>query len=255
MSITLSEEGVAHWTEVVSELYRYVGMLRYHCEQGLPKWIFDELHSIQEVSYRYSDEQAPEELVETIADELAPHYRLPADRLLDGTMLLFQYDPDAIQNLVDSYFTPENARLDLASSTFGRSSEYESLDQVADEQNYVVLDAAASDESGIIPIFDPSNASPPSKEPIFGTYYWCQALPQKLLQEWTDLSKPQLPPPDSMLTLPPQNRFVPSRFDLKPLPPSDCDHPLVNCAIKLQITVGKQKVCRLNDEYMLFNCL
>ena len=230
-------------------------MLRYHCEQGLPKWIFDELHSIQEVSYRYSDEQAPEELVETIADELAPHYRLPADRLLDGTMLLFEYDPDAIQNLVDSYFTPENARLDLASSTFGRSSEYESLDQVADEQNYVVLDAAASDESGIIPIFDPSNASPPSKEPIFGTYYWCQALPQKLLQEWTDLSKPQLPPPDSMLTLPPQNRFVPSRFDLKPLPPSDCDHPLVNCAIKLQITVGKQKVCRLNDEYMLFNCL
>ena len=72
-------------------------MLRYHCEHGLPKWIFNELQSIQEVSYRYDDEQDPVDFVENLADELAPAHPLPADRLLDGTSLLFEYKPEQIK--------------------------------------------------------------------------------------------------------------------------------------------------------------
>lgn len=72
-------------------------MLRYHCANGLPDWIFEELRSIQEVSYRYDDEQSPEDLVESLADELAPCHPLPADRLLDGTSLLFEYEPEKIK--------------------------------------------------------------------------------------------------------------------------------------------------------------
>ena len=232
-----------HWAEVVSELYQYVGMLRYYCQQELPKWIFDELQSIQEVSHRYSDEQAPEDLVETLAEELAPHFQTPPDRLLDGTALLFDYDPETIRNLVDTYFTPENARLDISSSMFGRSSDYDSIESESfDKDRLVLLDPAGFDDAGKLRLFDPVNAGPPSTEPIFGTRYWCQSLPESLLQEWSDLSKPQLPPPDSMLALPPQNPYVPARFDLKPLPPSDCHHPLLNCSIKLQISVGKKKV-------------
>ena len=86
-----------HWASIVSELYQYVGMLRHYCRQGLPQWIYEELRSIQEVSHRYCDEQSPEDLVETLAQELAPHYNLPSDRLLDGSALLFDYDPDTIQ--------------------------------------------------------------------------------------------------------------------------------------------------------------
>lgn len=72
-------------------------MLRYHCQQGLPRWIFEELESIHEVAHRYSDEQSPEDLVETLAEELAPHFCTPPERLLDGTALFFEYDPSAIQ--------------------------------------------------------------------------------------------------------------------------------------------------------------
>lgn len=97
VSFSLSEEGVANWREVISMLYQYVGMLRYHCRQGLPHWIYEELRSIQEISYRFDDEQSPEELVESLADELAPAHPLPADRLLDGTSLLFEYEPERIQ--------------------------------------------------------------------------------------------------------------------------------------------------------------
>lgn len=72
-------------------------MLRHHCREGLPMWIFEELRSIQEISYRYDDEQSPEDLVESLADELAPAHPLPPERLLDGTSLLFEYDPESIQ--------------------------------------------------------------------------------------------------------------------------------------------------------------
>jgi secreted Zn-dependent insulinase-like peptidase len=78
-------------------VYQYVGMLRYHCEHGLPTWIYDELRSIQEVAHRYDDEQSPEDLVETLAEELAPEHVLPPERLLDGTSLLFEYDPAAMK--------------------------------------------------------------------------------------------------------------------------------------------------------------
>jgi secreted Zn-dependent insulinase-like peptidase len=99
VSLTLSEEGVAHWPEIVSEVYQYVGMLRHYCHQpqGLPLWIYDELRSIHEVAHRYGDEQSPEDLVESLAEELAPAYNLPPERLLDGNELLFEYDPEKIK--------------------------------------------------------------------------------------------------------------------------------------------------------------
>jgi secreted Zn-dependent insulinase-like peptidase len=84
-------------------------MLRYHCQEGLPKWIFDELRSIQEVSHKYGDELSPEDLVETLAEELAPEYNLPPERLLDGTSLMFDYDPEAIK--VSRRTTEENERI------------------------------------------------------------------------------------------------------------------------------------------------
>jgi nardilysin len=231
VSITLSEEGVANWRQVVAELYRYVGMLRYHCEDGLPKWIFEELKSIQEISHKYDDEPSPEDLVENLAESMAPEYNLPAERLLDGDALLFEYEPAAIQDLVNNFFTPHNARLDMASTKFGRSADYESIESFVPKECLTPSDG----------FFEPSSSPPPQEEPIFGTRYWCQSLSDLLLQEWADLSQPQLPPPESKLSIPQKNSFVPSNFALKPLPPADCDHPLLNCSIKLQITVGKRK--------------
>lgn len=232
VSFALSEEGIVNWREVVAMLYQYIGMLRYHCRQGLPMWIYDELRSIQEVSYRYDDEQSPEDLVESLADELAPAHPLPADRLLDGTSLLFEYEPEKVQHLLDTYFNPANARIDITSTMLGRSSDYEAHEAASKAETI-----PASDD-----FFDPTKGPPPCQEPIFGTYYWCQALSGGQLEHWANLSQPQLPPADLMLTLPPQNHFIPTSFSLKELPPTDCDHPLLNCSIKLQVAVGKKKV-------------
>ena len=197
-------------------------------------WIYDELRSIHEISYRYDDESSPEDLVECLADELAPTHPLPADRLLDGSLLLFEYEPEKIQALLDTYFKPENSRIDLSSTLLGRSEDYE-----ATEPALGGGPMAPSDE-----LFDPTKGSPPPfREPFFGTFYWYQTLSDDQILEWSKLAEPQLPSAESMLTLPPRNHFVPQDFVLKELPAEDCDHPLLNCSIKLQTSVGKRKVC------------
>ncbi|KAI2493160.1 metalloendopeptidase [Fragilaria crotonensis] len=117
VSCSLSEEGMNHWQDVVQEVFAYIGMLRYLCENGqLPEWIHEELKLTHAVSYQYSDEENPQEFVERIADRLAPHFNTPADRLLDCRDLFFDYDEGAIKDLLDNHLTPSNTRIDLMSS-------------------------------------------------------------------------------------------------------------------------------------------
>ena len=119
------------------------------------------------------------------------------------------------------------------STTFGRAADFD--------------DAVNSSEPGedLPPSvkFDQSKAGPPRKEPWFGTYYWIENLDPAVVQKWADLAAPQMPSEESMLSLPPKNPFVPTQFDIKPTPPDDTDHPLLNCSLKLCVTLGKQKVC------------
>lgn len=77
------------------EAYRYIGMLRYYASspEGLPEWIHEELRSIHELSYRFADEQSSDDFVQELAERLAPHNCMPPERLLDGSELLFDYDP------------------------------------------------------------------------------------------------------------------------------------------------------------------
>ena len=52
---------------------------------------------------------------------------------------------------------------------------------------------------------------------------------------------PQLPSSDELLIhLPPQNTYIPTMFDLRPS--DDAEHPLLNCSVKVCVTVGKMKL-------------
>jgi nardilysin len=99
VTLSLSREGVAKWRCIVTEMYRYIGMMRYYAAstEGLPEWIHEELKSIHELAYRYGDEVSSEDFVQELAEELAPHMCLPPERLLDGSELLFGYDPEEVK--------------------------------------------------------------------------------------------------------------------------------------------------------------
>lgn len=242
--VVLSEEGLSEWRSVVTAVYQYIGMLRMYAATSWPEWIYEELRRINEVSYLYTDELSPSDVVECISEDMAPHYGLPPDRLLDGSSLLFEFNAGIIKDLLDTCFTPENARIDLTSSSFGRSADYKNMSKSAPSnetdsvstttiQNLIIL-KESSDGS-----FDPAIAGPPQMEPMFGTLFWCHALPSEWIQEWANLAQPQQP--SLPISLPPQNPFVPTKFDLKPLPENDAHHPLLNSSLKLCISVGKTK--------------
>lgn len=234
MSFALSKEGLEHWRDMVAAVYEYIGMLRFKSEHGWPEWIFDELRSIHEVSYRYGDEASPEDIVEAMTESMAPHYRLPPERLLDGPHLLFGFDAAAISSLLDC-MTPQNARIDLTSSSFGRPADF-GVVIAEDSTDTLVTDLQIADE---MELFDASVAGPPQIEPMFGTFFWCSDVPSDWIVDWCSLARPQ--EPTLRIGLPPRNPFVPEKFDLKPLPSDDARHPLLNSSLKLCIAVGKSK--------------
>ena len=230
-TFSLSEEGMDHWEEIAEAAYIYLGMLRhYSCNGGLPEWIHDELRLAHEVAYMYGDEESPDDLVETLADSLAPHFCRPADRLLDGDDLLFEFNGEAIGDLLDNYLTPTKSRLDLMSSMFGRASDFPDDGEIDNGVDVVV-------EKGKFVV---ATAGPPKLEPMFGGRYWCRSLPDSTVERWTKAFMPNIPPNGSM-SLPPKNPFIPENLNLKALPPDDSNHPLLHASLMICIVVGKRR--------------
>ena len=83
IGFSLSEQGVSHWAEILSELYIYIGMIRHYCQskEGLPSYVYEELRAIQNVAYKFQNEAMPDELVEDIVEEMMED--LPPQRLLE----------------------------------------------------------------------------------------------------------------------------------------------------------------------------
>ena len=146
--VSLSKRGVGCWKEVVKVVFEYIGMLRHNFlkgyiddsnvkVEGLPPWIYDELKSISELSYRYANEGDVTDIVEEIAENMAPWYGLPEERFLDGDALLFDdvVNHLHVKDLLFNYFTPENLRVDFMSSLFGREADFDDY-VVLNEQEY-----------------------------------------------------------------------------------------------------------------------
>lgn len=252
ISFTLLEAGLKHWKELVEVVYHYIGMLRQQCRSGWPVWIHEELRRIYELSYRYGDEKPADEIVESLVEDMAPHLQLPTERLLDGSSLLFEFDEITVQSLLDDYLTPEKARIELTSSTFGKPSDFVhvAVDKCSTETlvSNLIIKNESMDGS-----FDVVSAGIPQIDPMFGTQFWCHRLPQLWVDRLTEVSQAGSPTID-MLRLPPCNPFVPHNFNLKQFPDDDAEHPLLNASLKLCIPVGKTKlwfpatVVRFNQE-------
>lgn len=235
VSFTLSETGVENWKSVVETVYGYIGILRKYSQEGWPSWIYEELRQTQELAYRYANEQSPDEVADSIAENMAPHYMLPPERLLDGADLLFDFEPTFLNDVLTSYLTPRKGNIYIFSSKFGKASEYEDSDENIINPLTTLPDVAAPPEPDL---FTSEGADAPNIEPMMKTRFWCHTLPSDWLDTLEATSQPK--DPTEKIRLPPQNPFVPSNLDLKPLPDTDSRHPLVNCSLKVCTIVGKK---------------
>lgn len=232
-TFNLTEKGMAEWRSIVEKVYEYIGILRYYSEKGWPEWIYEELQGIHDLAYRFQSESSPDEVVDEIVDNMAPHLMIPPERLLDGNSLLFEFRSDLVHEILEKYFTPTNCRIELTSSSYGRAADFKETDFCG---TTMIRKLTIEEDSGD---FHPSTASPPQVEPMFGTRFWCHSLQQKWLNKLASARDPK--PSGSELFLPPRNQFVPENLTLMPLPANDSRHILLNSSIKLCIVVGKTK--------------
>lgn len=235
-SFILSEDGVTKWKDVVSAIYQYIGMLQGVAKRGWPEWIHEELRDIAEMSYSFGDEEEPEDTVDSIVTEMAPHCQLPSDRLLNGSSLLFEFDEVALKNVLNC-LTPENARIDIASTLFGCYEDKELDVEIDPDSNETGIPALLFEQEPVE--FDARRAGKPLVEPMFGTLFWAYSLAEDLLGHWKSLTESH--DPSIPISLPPPNPYIPTCFDLKALPKNDTRHPLVNAALKVCLPVGKTK--------------
>lgn len=265
IEMSLSKVGMTCWEDVIYVVFIYIGMLRYNFleghnaannengekkKEGLPPWIYNELKSIANISYQFADEGDVTDIVEGIAENMAPWVNLPKERVLDGVELLFDdnVDNDTVKSLLFDYLTPESMRVDLMSSIFGRDADFDESSMLhSDEEE---KKEGAIDEAGEIrnptglceeglPSFNKELLGPAILEPRFGTKFWIENIPEDVIHRWSCAATPQLPPTEFAIHLPPQNTYIPTKLDLRPA--DDAEHPLLNCCLKVCITVGKKK--------------
>jgi len=131
VSFTLSENGVLRWTECVDAVYLYLGMLRSHFEtEGtLPLRIYEELREVSEMSYKFAEETHAGDFVTDLVETIVPkRIAPPQDRLLDAETRMFEWRPDLVKDILENFLSPSNSRVDLMSTVFGRSNDYEEIE-------------------------------------------------------------------------------------------------------------------------------
>lgn len=144
ITVSLTEEGLKHVREVIVAVFSFLAMLR---KVGPVKSIFEEIQTVANNSFRWSEEESPLDYVERICANMQLY---PPKHYLDGEICLFEYDPALIQKCLD-YLVPHKANIMIISSQY---------------QNQGICT---------------------KKEPYLETPYCVQEIPREWLAEWSSL--------------------------------------------------------------------
>ena len=112
--MNLTSKGLANWPYVVEVVQRYISMLT---AIGPQPWFFEELRSIQQLEFTYLDEEEEEDLAERLSMNLCPLYRRDREELLGSSILLYDWDPAAVEECLRR-LSPDNMLVTLSSSSF-----------------------------------------------------------------------------------------------------------------------------------------
>lgn len=115
---------------------------------GPSERIFNELQSIEETSFRFVQERDPIDNVEDLVINLKQY---PPEYLLNGDCLYFEYDPVAIQNIIDDINKPNFNIMITSTKLYDDNVKYD------------------------------------LKEKWFGTEYCCRDVPDAWKKAWTNV--------------------------------------------------------------------
>lgn len=95
LNIDLTEKGLTNLKEIGTYYFTYLGMLK---KVGVEKWIWDEISNLQKTQFKMGEDMQPFDLSAKIAMSLQKH---PPSEVLAGEALLYDYDPEAINEILN----------------------------------------------------------------------------------------------------------------------------------------------------------
>lgn len=104
VSIALTEKGLQHSNDVAVMVFQSINRVR---ENGVQRWLFDELGNISDIQFRFREQGEPFHYVSSLANSMQYY---DAVDLLSGPYLMTDYDADLFQYLL-TYLQPKNALL------------------------------------------------------------------------------------------------------------------------------------------------
>ncbi|KAI8375164.1 Metalloenzyme, LuxS/M16 peptidase-like protein [Blakeslea trispora] len=109
VTIELTEQGLANYENVVAAVFEYIELMK---ESGVKKWIFDEIKSLADIHFRFSEKMPPSEYTSFLSQQMQNN--LPPQYVISGSSLLRKYDPVLIEDHI-ALLRPDNFRLTLVS--------------------------------------------------------------------------------------------------------------------------------------------
>ena len=114
VTICLTKNGLKDWEFVVSMVMEYIGLL---LREGPQKWIFDEMQAANDMQFQFQEEPDYDLLAQRLVSRMLPQSGLKQEHILAGPYLLYEWDPDAVQEVLQA-LSPRKCRVDLISSSF-----------------------------------------------------------------------------------------------------------------------------------------
>jgi len=108
VEVKLSDKGLEQYERVTEMVFEYINMLR---REGPQEWVFNEMQKMDQIDFDWEDPQDPYDNVEDLADNMLLY---PEEHYITGPMLLFEYTPDRITELL-SLLVPDTVIITLQS--------------------------------------------------------------------------------------------------------------------------------------------
>jgi secreted Zn-dependent insulinase-like peptidase len=107
LSLQLTEEGVAHYRDIVALLFRAIARLE---EDGVEEWRFGEQTKLGDLAFRFREKGSPTGAVIALSNALQDY---PVSEALRGPYLFRDYEPALIHEYL-GYLRPDNVLLTLS---------------------------------------------------------------------------------------------------------------------------------------------
>ena len=104
ISIGLSESGVNHVDDIITEVFKTVNRIR---DSGLQEWLYDENQKLDQLEFQFQEKSSASAVVRALSVRAQDW---PAEKLISGPYQRTGFDRPGIQGILDS-LTPDNLQI------------------------------------------------------------------------------------------------------------------------------------------------